>query len=61
MNANEAKAILKETFDNAFRKAKGTAKQRVAMARICCSKVPTSSQDSISVLLWATDYCKSWK
>jgi len=57
---NEAKMHLKSTFDSAFTKKSGTKKQRAAMAKFCCSRVPTEQQDSILLLLWATDYANKW-
>jgi len=58
---SHAKEILTETFDSAFSKSKGTKKQRVSMATVCCSRVPTDSATSIALLVWATEYCAKWK
>ena len=58
---DEAKMHLKNTFDSAFTKKIGTKKQRVSMAAVCCRRIPTDRQDSIALLLWATDYAQNWK
>jgi hypothetical protein len=58
MMTETAKMHLKNTFDSAFTKTKGTKKQRIALAHRAVRMVPCND---ITLTLWAVEYCSEWK
>lgn len=58
MDFKTAQTILKDTFDSAFSKKRGTARQRVAMANVCLRRVPC--RDSVALTVWAVSYAENW-
>jgi hypothetical protein len=61
LNYETAKMLLQKTMDSAFSKNIGTKTKRIALANVLLRRIPLSSADNVSLMVWAADYAGNWK